>query len=71
MDPSSADNNQAIRDASLNGHLAVVDRLLQDGRVDPSACDNDAIRLASARKHHLVVDRLMQDPRVAATWKPD
>ena len=63
MDPS-ANDNYAIRLASLNGHLAVVDRLLKDPRVDPSANDNYAIRLSSYYGHHLVVDRLLQDPRV-------
>jgi hypothetical protein len=33
VDPS-ADNNYAVRQAAENGHLAVVDRLLEDNRVD-------------------------------------
>ena len=32
----SADDNCAIQSASTNGYLAVVNRLLQDPRVDPS-----------------------------------
>ena len=36
FDPS-ADDNRAVRLAAQNGHVAVVDRLLQDKRVDPSA----------------------------------
>ena len=44
VDPS-ADDNWAIRYASENGHIAVVERLLMDPRVDPSAdnnlCDSD------------------------------
>ena len=60
LDPS-ADDNYAIRAASENGHIAVVDRLLQDGRVDPSADDNHAIRMASHCGHIAVVDRLLQD----------
>ena len=35
-DPSTK-NNAAIRQASENGHLLVVNRLLEDPRVDPSA----------------------------------
>ena len=59
----SATNNSAIRLASRNGHIAVVDRLLQDvtGRVDPSDANNSAIRLASQYGHIAVVDRLLQD----------
>jgi hypothetical protein len=54
----------AIKSASLNGHLAVVDRLLQDERVDPAADDNNAIKSASRNGHLAVVDRLLQDERV-------
>ena len=46
VDPS-ANNNDAIRCASRNGHKECVRLLLQDSRVDPSARDNDAIRRAS------------------------
>ena len=49
---------------SREGHLAVVDRLLQDPRVDPSDFNNDAVRLASEHGHHAVVERLKQDSRV-------
>jgi hypothetical protein len=38
--------------------------LLQDSRVDPTACDNYAIRMASRRGHVEVVRVLMRDPRV-------
>jgi hypothetical protein len=60
----SVDNNLAIRCASENGNLAVVNRLLQDERVDPSANNNWAIRWASQNGHLAVVDRLLQDTRV-------
>ena len=63
VDPS-AEDNRAIQLASENGHLSVVDRLLQDARVDPSAQDNAAIREASDSGHLPVVDRLLQDARV-------
>jgi len=63
IDPS-AENNYAIRVASENGHLAVVNRLLADERVDPSADNNFAIRWASENGHLAVVNRLLQDERV-------
>eukprot|EP00742_Colponemidia_sp_Colp-10_P008419 GILJ01009119.1.p1 GENE.GILJ01009119.1~~GILJ01009119.1.p1 ORF type:complete len:538 (-),score=53.13 GILJ01009119.1:69-1682(-) len=62
-DPS-AWNNYAIGLASQNGHIAMVNRLLQDSRVDPSADDNYAIAFASVDGHVAVVDRLLEDPRV-------
>jgi hypothetical protein len=63
LDPS-AHNNRAFQLAAEYGHLAVVERLLQDPRVDPSAGNNNTIRWASANGHHLVVERLLQYPRV-------
>jgi surface antigen len=54
-----------IDDKSSNyGHFAVVERLLQDKRVDPSASDNFAIRLASTNGHLAVVALLKKDSRV-------
>jgi hypothetical protein len=50
--------------ASQYGKLAVVARLLQDPRVDPSDRDNQAIRKASNSGRLAVVERLLQDPRV-------
>jgi hypothetical protein len=46
IDPS-AGADAAIRAASAEGHLAVVERLLADPRVDPAAKDNAAIHWAS------------------------
>ena len=57
-------NNSAFRNASQNGQIAIVDRFLQDGCVDPSADNNSAIRYASENGHIAVVDRLLQDGRV-------
>jgi ankyrin repeat protein len=64
--PSQKDDegHDLIQIASRYGHLAVVDRLLQEARVDPSAGHNYAILLASDNGHLAVVDRLLQDPRV-------
>ncbi|CAK7995006.1 Hypothetical protein POVR1_LOCUS524 [uncultured virus] len=56
--------NLAIREASGSGHLAVVNRLLDDPRVDPSAHDNEAVRWAGKGGRLAVVNRLLQDPRV-------
>jgi ankyrin repeat protein len=71
FDPSADDNRNrnrnraiAIQLAAKNGHLAVVERLLQDERVDPSASNNLAIRMAAQNGHLTVVERLLQDPRV-------
>jgi hypothetical protein len=50
--------------AALRGHLVVVERLLRDDRVDPSAVDNRAVRLAASRGRLAVVDRLLEDDRV-------
>jgi hypothetical protein len=66
IDPS-VDYNWAIRRASNNGHLAIVNRLLQeplDPRVDPSAWHNHAFRMASYNGHLAIVNRLLQDVRV-------
>jgi hypothetical protein len=42
----------------------IVERLLQDVRVDPSASDNDAFASAARQGHLAVVERLLQDKRV-------
>jgi hypothetical protein len=52
--------------ASKSGHLEVVERLLQDERVDPSARDNQAVRWAAENGYLTVVDRLLEDDRVDA-----
>lgn len=50
--------------ASQNGNITVVNRLLDDRRVDPSADDNYAIAVASQAGHIAVVNRLLDDARV-------
>jgi hypothetical protein len=50
--------------AAQNGHVAVVERLLQDARVDPSTYGNHAVLLAAQNGHLAVVDRLLEDDRV-------
>jgi len=63
VDPS-ANRNEAIRWASVNGHSDVVKVLLADSRVDPAAYDNEAIRWASADGRTDVVKLLIADLRV-------
>ncbi len=63
MNPS-AENNDAIRWASKNGHTEVVKLLLADDRVDPSSRDNSAIKLASSNSHSEVVKLLLADGRI-------
>ncbi len=66
----STNNNLAIRLASENGHLPVVNRLLQDNRVNPTADNNYAIRWASLNGRLPVVKRLLQDDRVRNSLDP-
>jgi Ras-related protein Rab-1A len=58
---ASVNFSRAIRLAAAHGHLAVVDRLLRDKRVDPSS---GALRCAAFHGHLAVVERLMRDERV-------
>jgi hypothetical protein len=55
-----------VRAAAFYGHVAVVKRLLQDARVDPSAVNNYAVHWAAKRGHIAVVDGLLEDVRVDA-----
>jgi Ras-related protein Rab-1A len=48
---ASADFNRALRLAAAHGHSALVDRLLRDQRVDPSAQSNGALRCAAFNGH--------------------
>jgi ankyrin repeat protein len=53
--------SNALSLAAYNGHVKIVDRLLQDGRFIPS---DYAFRGACYNGHIEVVDRWLQDPRV-------
>jgi hypothetical protein len=55
---------QIFLNAAECGNLAVVELLLQNARVDPSAYDNYAVRWAAHEGHLAVVRRLLQDARV-------
>ena len=53
------------------GHIEVVQLLLQDSRVDPSAKNNRAILAASQNGHTKVVQLLIADERVITLNKLD
>jgi surface antigen len=63
VDPSDQ-NNFAVRRAAENGHVAVVDQLLRDPRVDSSFYDNEAVLYAARNGHLAIVEQLLQDKRV-------
>jgi hypothetical protein len=63
MDPAAADN-EAIKLASMHGHLPVVNFLLKYPKVNPSAQNNLAVWYAAYHGYYDVVDRLMKHPRV-------
>jgi hypothetical protein len=56
-----------VKSASEYGHTKVVELLLKDPRVDPTAERNYAVRWASARGHDKVVKLLLADSRVDPT----
>lgn len=56
--------------AAIFGHLPVVNRLLQDNRVDPTALSNNAIANASSNKKIEVIRRLLQDFRIRKSLSP-
>lgn len=61
--------NEAIRNAATEGHLEVVNRLLELPGVDATAKENEAIRKAATFGHLGVVNRLLEVPGVDATAK--
>jgi ankyrin repeat protein len=63
VDPS-VHENLALLWASFNGHVEVVQLLLQDPRVNPAAQKNAPIRHASYHGYAEVVRVLLKDPRV-------
>ena len=63
-DRSANDNWVMHHMAAEFGHLHILERLLKDPRVDPSANDNFTIRKASINGHLPILERLLQDPRV-------
>lgn len=61
----------AVELASLNGHESVLDRLLQDKRIDPTFNRNTPLWLAVERGHLHIVKRLLQDERVTTGFPKD
>jgi hypothetical protein len=61
--------NEEIITASEHGHAEIVQLLLNDPRLDPSAFDNTALQFASACGRAEVVDILLRDPRVKLSWE--
>ena len=60
----SAEDNRAIREASKYGCKDIVEFLLKDPRVDPSARYNSPICQASSNGHKEIVEMLLRDARV-------
>ncbi|KAI8825527.1 hypothetical protein BJ741DRAFT_583870 [Chytriomyces cf. hyalinus JEL632] len=58
-DPSCL-NNTSLRNAAERGYVEIVERLLQDVRVDAGAQGNAAIRLSAERGHAQVVELLLK-----------
>lgn len=56
---------KALELASKNGHLEIVQELLNDARIVPNLRKNSAIRAASAGGHESIVRTLLTDPRVS------
>lgn len=56
--------NEVIIKASIHGRYEVVQHLLTDPRIDPSADENKALRMSSDNGYHMVVRLLIADKRV-------
>lgn len=60
---AAAMNDAAVKAAAENGHLAIVERLMADPRVDAFSGGNCAANLAFRHGHLPVVHRLLSDVR--------
>lgn len=58
---------EALRTAAADGHVAVVNVLLDDNRVDPAASNSEALQRATINGHIDVVRALLRDGRVDPT----
>jgi hypothetical protein len=67
IDTSAYYYNRAIKVACRQGHVKIVEALLQDGRADPSDYENNSIRGACTHGHIDIVKLLLQDERVDPT----
>jgi ankyrin repeat protein len=61
------DGNNAIVHAARNGHLDIVERFLEDERVNPAAYSNEALAMAATGGHSTVVARLLKNERVKSS----
>lgn len=62
----AAQNNQAFHWACRNGHLEIVNVLLDDKRIVP---DNETFLFTCRNGHIDVVKRLLADPRIDPTYE--
>ncbi len=58
------DGNKALVSAAISGNMEIVDLLIADSRVDPSANNNEAFIKASLFGRLEIVKILLKDPRV-------
>lgn len=58
------ENSKSLRMACKNGQASIVNFLLQDPRIDPTAFDQFAVRVACENGHTQVVKILLKDKRV-------
>lgn len=58
----------SLEKASVNGRVAVVERLLKEADIDPSRYNNYALFLASYHDRRDVVKLLKADPRIRLSW---
>lgn len=62
--PAAARKATPLFEAAAAGHASVVEMLLADPRVDPTADGNEALRVAAIEGHCEVVEALLKHPRV-------
>lgn len=65
-DDTTADHC-AVELAAKHGHLAVLDRLLADPRIDPAVCHSSALNGAAEHGQMATVERLLADGRSPAS----
>ena len=65
----SANNNKSIINAIVGGHLNIVEMLLKDKRVDPSAKHYFPFNLACTKGKHLILKVLLKDKRINSIEK--
>ncbi|HZZ64976.1 MAG TPA: ankyrin repeat domain-containing protein [Candidatus Baltobacteraceae bacterium] len=61
-DPAT-ENSRALQIAAANGHVEIVDMLLEDRRAEPAALESVALRWAVENGHTVIVHALLRDGR--------